>query len=229
MKILATIVFVLNLIISFVWCLKLFTGDTNNKRCTNVVTRSLTSSMHNVSSRFIVFKAGICTIISFVLGLLCKNVFVCLPSLLVIVLSLVMQRKAAKDEQRIKDSRYLTKTGLQVTGQAGEAVGNTIATIAPVGPGAKGAIRLAGKGISKLSTTCAENMTDTTGANIDISQAMQAMQESAQRLGLKTEGKSIEQLSNDVLSLAPASTIAALPDNMSVVEKACHVIGGLQT
>ena len=67
-------------------------------------------------------------------------------------------------------------------------------------------------------------MTDVEATPITISPIdAEALVAAATRMGIDTDGKSIEQISDKIVKFAPPAAMAALPEDLSNVEKAKRI------
>lgn len=198
------------------------------KRGTNSVTRFVRDAAANSRYTLAGFIALALSVVSFLISGF--TFWVCLPSVAVIILTMVFKFQSNRSEQRVKDARVVTKGSLQV----GAAAAETVGTAAGAYFGNPELGREVGKVSGKVMSSAANNMTDVGDINISASDfdrlnniSPDMLMSLASRNGFSIEGKNAEQVAGEIMSFASPSGVKELPDNLTSIQKAYVLAGGL--
>lgn len=148
----------------------------DRKRGTNAASRFVrdVSAQHTFRTALIwgslQLSVGVGTmlIIGFSLATVCLPV----PGVILMIMSVLMQRSSNKDQQRIKDARVVTKTGTRVAKAAGTGIALTAGAAATVATGGAAGVLIgtgvaaAGVGASRVAGKAGEMMTDVDAPDI---------------------------------------------------------------
>lgn len=164
----------------------------------------------------------------------------CIIPISIIIVVVVFMHKSNNDEQRKKDARVVTKAGAKVTAKVATPVAAVAAT-AVGGPAATAAVLAAGAAVTDIADSVDQNMTDVQVNGFEMERTVKALQstpmkgdpnlmlEKAAHLGIATNGRSIDEIANEVIALAPAATLKGLPDNMAAGDKAMAILSAFQS
>ena len=229
------IVLVINCIIAF-WQFNLLKIYQNPRaRGTNKVTRFIRDTSANAGYTRCIFVCMITTVVCMILSLLGKPPIVpALPTAGVIIYAWKLKADSTKEAQRVKDARGVTKGSLQVAGVAAVGVG-TVAGIAaakasgvlPAQVGANLGAK-AGKVAGAVATSAADAMTDVEGLPVKKAKFKnpELFMERAKALGMAEDGEDLTVVANRILSYASPTQLEALPDKLSLEDKAMLLLQG---
>lgn len=233
--------FVLDFLIALVLLVSLLSALERENRGTNAVSRFVRSSASYAQYGAInLFALGF-TIIFTIIGLGCKAYLSGIPTLMVIPMSILLRHQNTKKKNRVKDARLVTKGALQVGGKTG-GIGTAVAVTVHTGNPIAGVV--AGKAVNDVMQVAASNMCDVnTDKHPEIAKpsieaeavsviagsllskcTSEEFLEATSRLGIDTEGKSVEDISKLVLQAAPTALLDELPEDMSDPDKAMSVL-----
>lgn len=231
----------------FIWTLVSIIGLTNatlrSKRGTNVVTRFFRDGLLSAKLRKVTISGtivlAVCVGIGFSVAGFWGLLFA-IPPLAVIILGFVILHKSTKSEQRIKDARVVTKASLDVGAQTGTAVGiaagTAIGTVAGCPQLGTQMGKAVGDVVSAGAANASANMQVEGAAHIDMTSANESIVaignipnqklflEQARKTGIQTEGRTIEQIVNDVIMYAPQSRKANIPEGASKADIAMDIL-----
>lgn len=226
--------FILNLVIAMTLLMRLMSAKMSNGRGTNTLTRFVrdTSSYRKYTTIAMVSIA--ITALFLLLGLLLKSFLAWTPTAACAGLAFYFKLMSNKSEQRIKDSRNVTKGTMQVVGESGEVLGSAagMALSAATGGAVPPTVAVnagktignsAGKGLLKVSDTMDDCNVDLHGCGVTD---VEAFKLAASRAGIVTEGKDVNTIAENVVKFAPPAAVKALPDSMTIEDKAMHILGG---
>ena len=197
-------------------------------RGTNAVTRFMRDSANVGFQGYVLLMMGIVSVVALLLGGIFQMPYACLPTVGVMLLSLVLTKKSNDSKHRVKDARYVTKGSCEVVGQVGEEVGEAVGEGVGMYYNAPELGRTIGQAVGQISasvaSTAANNMTDveSSGIIIDVDSLMQL----AEQAGIPTAGKTPEQVCDNVIAFAPQAVLDRLPDNLSKEDKAKYIMSG---
>ena len=220
------VLFIINLVVSIVCLMQVLNARQSTNRGTNTFTRFVRDSSAYAVYNMTQVKLTVTVVITVLIGFLCKGWWAWLPSIGVLVMTLIVKNKSNANEQRVKDSRVVTKASLEATGQVAETAGTVAgAALSSKVPGAKQIGQAAGKAVGGVTSSCANAMTDVNSPDMTVLDGEEFMA-AARRAGINTDGKTPEQVCQNVIEFAPPAALAALPDSMSMEEKAKRIMGG---
>lgn len=230
---------VIELLFSLTQGIGLANAAIRSKRGTNVVTRFARNGMFSMKLQNITTIGMIVTVLCGFLGFYgggIFGVFICIPSLLVLIAAFVLLYKDTHDVQRVKDARVMTKASLDVTAQTAAIVGTTAGTLIG-GPGAGTAIgQSIGNIAGAVAANASSNMQVEGAAHINASgianEASKLVQlanpelflQQAAKTGIPVQGRSIEQIAEDVVRFAPTSRLNDLDQSKSKAELAMDIL-----
>lgn len=238
------VLFILNLVPSLVIAVMLVMAYFNNIRGTNTVTRFVRDVSSNAIYNIYIMYAVAVTTISILIGLVFSCVYTCIPSVLVIGLAFYFKYLSTRNKQRVEDSRVVTKTSGKVVAATGAAVAATACAATGVGVVASAGIVAAAKGASRVVDKSMDQMNDVKSpeitkedfqelnnfaskySGIDFKNPEKFI-ESASRAGIPTDGKDLASVAEKVIQNAPKAMLSALPENMSIEDKAMAIMGGV--
>lgn len=205
---------------------KLFKATMSDTRGTNAVTRFVRNVGAYGRYKACLLSSVIQVVLFLLIGLACHNFIVVICPAIMVVLTMLLMYKSSHSKRRVKDARYVTKQSLDVGGQvAGDAayVGTAIATHGNLA--AAKATKAIGDSAGGVMRQASAAMTDVEATPITVSPIdAEALVAAANRMGINTEGKTIEQISDKIVKFAPTAAIAALPEDLSNVEKAKRIV-----
>lgn len=229
------ITFIIDGIVAF-WQLNILKHYQNSRsRGTNKVTRFIRDTGANAGYTRSIFVCMITTVVCLILSFLGKPpVIPALPTVGVIVYAWKLKSDSTKDEQRVKDARGVTKGSLQVTGavasDVGTAVGYAAAKASHVIPGKVGAElgNKIGDFAGSIATSAADSMTDVEGVSVKKTNFInpELFIERAKALGMAEDGEDLTVVANRILSYASPTQLEALPDKLSLEDKAMQLLQG---
>lgn len=229
------IVLVINCIIAF-WqfnLLKIY--QDHRARGTNKVTRYLRDSSANSGYTRCIFACMIATVVCLVLSIMGKPPVVpALPTAGVLVYAWKLKSDSTKDKQRVKDARGVTKGSLQVAGATavgvGAVAGYAAAKASKVIPGQVGVKVGAkvGEAAGEVAIAAADSMTDVEGLPAKKAKFKnpELFMERAKALGMAEDGEDLTVVANRILSYASPTQLEALPDKLSLEDKAMRLLQG---
>lgn len=236
--------FILNLLPSLVITVVLVLAYFNSLRGTNSVSRFVRDVGSNVVYNTYIMYAVAVTTISILIGLIFSCVYTCIPSVLVICLAFYLKYLSTKNKQRVKDARVVTKGGGEFIESAGEDVATIACKVAKLDPVTSDAVvgatavtsHVIGRAVSKMDDIDSLNITKedfqelnnfaSKYSGIDFKNPEKFI-ESANRAGIPTEGKDLASVAEKVIQNAPTAMLSALPESMSIEDKAMAIMGGV--
>lgn len=233
---------VVNLVLSIPCLLVILNAQDMGERGTNAATRFVRDVGRNQFFLIVQVTALPVTMLFLLIGCLCKAPYACLPTTACSVLIFVFKYKSTKNKQRIKDARVVTKTGGKVVARGAAAAGTAVATYYG-GPVAGKAAMTASKSLVSVTDKCLDSMEDVDGPNIaasdleglnSLTSTMASVDfknpdkfiEAAKRAGIDTDGKDLSTIAGNVIKFAPKTALEQLPEDMSLEDKAMHIMGG---
>lgn len=219
--------------------LSILKNTVSSKRGTNAVTRYTRGVVYSMKLKSTIWLHTIVTALCCVGGWFVfewKGLLFGIPTLLIVILAIVLLIKDTKSGQRVKDTRVLTKASLDVTAQTGSAVGAVVGT-AMGGPTGTVIGQSVGNVASSIAANASVNMTVEDAAHIDVSDAVPAIERlanpqlflsQAQRIGIPTEGRSVDDIVDEVIKYAPASRKEQLKQGKSKEEVAMEILNAYQ-
>lgn len=215
-------------------CAGLYKAMLADDRGTNTVTRfvrdAATYTRYKWGLRIGLVELGVFAIWGLTKGTVVPAIF----PLCVIGFSAFLMHRNTYDKQRVMDSRSVVKDTLQTTGQVAEGAAQVAGYAAAMyttkgnsaaAEAASNASKQIGKAAGGVVTQMADRMDDVESTPIQIDPVDADMIiAAADRMGISTEGKSIEQISDKIVKFAPTAAIAALPEDLSNVEKAKRIV-----
>lgn len=221
----ATFFTILSIIGSAVTGFMLFNAAMSDKRGTNAVTRFVRNVGAYGKYRVCLLSGALQLVVFLLFSLLCGSIVPVIFPVIILGLTGYLMYKSNTNQQRVKDARYVTKQSLDVGGQvAGEAayIGTAVATGGNLA--AAQAAKAVGDQAGGVMRQASSAMTDVEATPITVSPIdTEALIEAATRMGIDTDGKSIEQISDKIVKFAPPAAIAALPEDLDNVEKAKRI------
>lgn len=233
---------VVNLVLAIPCLIVILHAQDMGERGTNVATRFVRDVGRNQFFNIVQVTALPVTMLFLLIGCLCKAPYACLPTAACSVLIFVFKYKSTRNKQRIKDARVVTKTGGKVVARGAAAAGTAAATYYG-GPAAGMAAATASKSLVAVTDKCLDSMEDVEGPNITASdlEGLDSLTdtvastdfknpdkfiEAANRAGIDTEGQDLGVIASNVVKFAPKAALEQLPENMSIEDKAMHIMGG---
>lgn len=221
----ATFLTILSIIGSAFTGFKLFNAAMSDRRGTNAVTRFVRNVGSYGRYRVCLLYGVVQFAVFLLLGLACGSIVPIIFPLLILGLTGFLMYKSNTNQQRVKDARYVTKQSMDVAGQvAGDAayIGTAVATGGNLA--AAQAAKSVGDSAGGVMRQASAAMTDVEATPITVSPIdAESLVAAATRMGIDTEGKSIEQISDKIVKFAPPAAIAALPEDLDNVEKAKRI------
>lgn len=224
-----SIIFLLDIAAAIVGIAFLLGADMRGAdRGTNAVTRFMRDSANVGFQGCVLIMMGVVSVIALLLGGILRMPYACLPTVGVMLLSLVLTKKSNDGKHRVKDARYVTKGSCEVVGQVGEEVGGVVGENVGAYYGTPEVGRTIGQTTGRIAETvsskAANNMRDveSSGIIIDADNFMKL----AERAGIPTAGKTPEQVCDNVIAFAPQAVLDRLPDNLSKEDKAKYIMAG---
>lgn len=221
----STFLTILSVIGAAVTGFTLFNAAMSDKRGTNAVTRFVRNVGAYGRYRICLLSGVIQFVIFLLLGIACGSIAPIICPVIMLGLTGFLMYKSNHNQQRVKDARYVTKQSMDVAGQvAGDAayIGTAVATGGNIA--AAQAAKAVGDSAGGVMRQASSAMTDVEATPITVSPIdAEALVAAATRMGIDTEGKSIEQISDKIIKFAPPAAMAALPDDLSNVEKAKRI------
>lgn len=203
----------------------LFNAAMSDQRGTNAVTRFVRNVGSYGKYRVCLLTGSIQLVVFLLLGMLSGSIAPIICPVLMLGLTGFLMYKSNHNQQRVKDARYVTKQSMDVVGQvAGDAayIGTAVATGGNLA--AAQAAKAVGDSAGGVMRQASAAMTDVEATPITVSSIdAEALVAAATRMGIDTDGKSIEQISDKIVKFAPPAAMAALPDDLSNVEKAKRI------
>ena len=199
-------------------------------RGTNAVTRTTRDAVMNakLQSKYAMLAVSIplVGIGGFIVLGLAGLLLLTIPIGLMVII-VVLRMKSNKDKQRVKDTRVVTKAAAKVTGEVAKPVGiAAAAAAAPATGGASlavaGAVVAGSTAIGEVAKDAAKNMKDVEVGDQNL------LLERAAHLGIPVENRTIEEVAEEIISLAPPAILKGLPDNMSDGDKAFQILSAFQ-
>lgn len=233
---------VVNLVLSIPCLLVILNAQDMGERGTNAATRFVRDVGRNQFFLIVQVTALPVTMLFLLIGCLCKAPYACLPTAACSVLIFVFKYKSTKNKQRIKDARVVTKTGGKVVARGAAAAGTAVATYYG-GPAVGMAAATASKSLVAVTDKCLDSMEDVEGPDITASdlEGLDSLTdtvastdfknpdkfiEAAKRAGINTDNQDLDAIASNVVKFAPKAALEQLPENMSLEDKAMHIMGG---
>ena len=234
MSLMFIITFIIDGIVAF-WQLNILKHYQNSRsRGTNKVTRFIRDTGANAGYTRSIFVCMITTVVCLILSFLGKPpVIPALPTVGVIIYAWKLKADSTKDAQRVKDARGVTKGSLQVAGKSGEAIGGVGGYLAAKHAGLPGKVgvdagRAVGKVAGGVALSAADAMTDVEGLPVKKAKFKnpELFMERAKALGMAEDGEDLTVVANRILSYASPTQLEALPDKLSLEDKAMRLLQG---
>ena len=217
--------FILNLITAVIIAVRVLQSKLSASRGTNALMRTLRDTVSMSQYKIALMVSVVTSILTLLIGLLFKCGWACIPTTLVIIMIIVFQFKQNNSEQRVKDSRVVTKGSLKVAGATAEAAGTVIGT-AVAGPAGAASGQQIGKVAGSLSNDFADSMKDVDAPDIkkiEITDPKEFI-EACSNAGIPTDGVDLSDIARRVIKCAPPLALAefeGLPDDRKAIAIMC--------
>ena len=233
---------ILNAMLAFGLVISLFNIFEKSRRGTNTVTRFVRNSVGFFSYGFVTTVAFVLSLVFLMFGFKFKAVYAPIPTMCVIPMGMLLRIINTNTKRREKDARTVTKAGLRVGGVAG----GTAASAAVISTSGNIPLGIAtGLAVNEVAQISASNMCDVeivkhpeedhpkpTGmmTSMIVGGALtkckpEEFLQAAERVGIATEDRSMDEVVSAVLQSAPIAILSELPDDMSDADKAMTILG----
>lgn len=229
--------FFLSLIISVFLGYQMFQAYLAQRRGSNAFTRFVRDSVSNALQGRYVFISLILGIVFSVTSSIGENQwFAGIPCFIVAIAGIVLMVLSTKNKQRVTDARTVTKGSLEITAATVEPVATVAGTAVGLAYGKPGLGKTVGQAVGHVSGAiagaAARQMTDVQSleVQIDTEKLSEILDPDkfmalAQNCGIPIEGKSFQQVAQQVTAYIPDNYRQSFP-NLSNEELACKFIQG---